>query len=674
LPKCEICGKELKDPTSARHINSKFHQDALNKLKEEQGILVKGKKEEINIDTEKTNLTELTLPDKKQKYVNKITASISIRKRAHEKRTKDFLKFSKKIKVKTHSALTTQKFANIYSTALSLLIIIISIASGMTIIFETVDYIQKDYRDVLIIIEIIAAIILSVEFLLRLWTCDLNPKYDGMPYKRLRYMSNFLPLVDLSSIIAIILGLIIPLTSEYRGFVRIFHLIVFFKLVRYSQSFDIIWTVIKEKKEELLITFILSLLLMFLGSILMFLTEHDAQPEVFTNLFSSMWFTAINLFTIGYGEITPITTMGKIVSSVISVIGITVFLLPASVIGSGFVDEIQARNPLLEKCPNCQHVIERSELLREVFARSRGRKPKYLKKVLEEVKKQDVYYTHDAQFSRQRFIYENLEFRYPHTILQVVIFVFFATFITFNILIIMAETNPILYQENRTVIFTVLMLSAIVFTVEFLLRVWSIVAAEEEKFHDKIQGRLNYIKSFMGITDLIFLISLYLTIFLFNAFPSGIPVLLALRMFVIFQIGHFLAVFDIIGVIIKYSKKEFFTTILLCVIFLICASTIIYHLEKDAQPEKFRSIPSTIWFGVTTFTTTGFGDVYPITTAGRLATISFAFLGVSLFTLPAGILGASFFTSMKEFRMYLICPKCGFLISKPKLSKKRISI
>ncbi|MHA1688765.1 MAG: ion channel [Promethearchaeota archaeon] len=71
---------------------------------------------------------------------------------------------------------------------------------------------------------------------------------------------------------------------------------------------------------------------------------------------------------------------------------------------------------------------------------------------------------------------------------------------------------------------------------------------------------------------------------------------------------------------------------------------------------------------------TGFGDLYPITTTDRLVTFSFAFLGVSLFTLPAGILYASFFNGMKEFYMYLICPKCGFVISKPKLSKKCISI
>ncbi|MHA1688764.1 MAG: hypothetical protein ACTSUN_05430 [Promethearchaeota archaeon] len=96
-------------------------------------------------------------------------------------------------------------------------------------------------------------------------------------------------------------------------------------------------------------------------------------------------------------------------------------------------------------------------------------------------------------------------------------------------------------------------------------------------------------KSFMSVMDLIFLISLYLTIFLFNIFPSGILILLVFSLFVVFQIGHFLAVFNVMCTIIKYSKKEFFTMILLRVIFLIYAFIIVYHLEKTLNPKNSKT-------------------------------------------------------------------------------------
>ncbi len=650
MPKCLICGKELENPDSLSHINSKFHQNALKKLNDLKDIPKKSNQKEIVSQ-------------------NSLMAQSESQLISSSQGTKRTNKSFQIIKIKIYTLLNLTRFSDLPSTLLSILFIITSLASGFTILFETVDYIQNDYFLVLKTIEIIALCIFSVELILRVWICDINPKYKDVKFKRLKYMFNFLPMVDLFSVVSIFLGLVISMDNPQRGWVRILHLIVFFKLVRYSQSFDVIFSVIKDKKEELLITFMLSMLLMFLGSVLVFLAEHDAQPTVFTNLFSSMWFTAINLFTIGYGEIVPVTTMGKLVSSVISVMGITLFLLPASVIGSGFVDEIQSRNPQFEACPNCHKVIDRNQLLRDLFAKTKGRKPKIITQALEEVEKTQES-PEDDIFIIQKMFFQNLEFRYPRNLLQFFIFVFFSTLITLNVLAIMAETNPILYQENRIVIFVVLLISVAAFTIEYILRIWSVVASDDKKYQDPKLGRLNYMRSFLGVMDLIYLIALYLTVLLFFAFPMGIPILLALRMFVVFQIGHFLAVFDVIGSIVKYSKKEFFTTLLLCVLFLIIASTVIYHLEKDAQPEKFKNIPATLWFGVITFTTTGFGDIYPITTAGRLATICFAFLGVSLFTLPAGILGASFFNSMKEFRMYLICPKCGYIMAKPKLRKE----
>ncbi len=127
-------------------------------------------------------------------------------------------------------------------------------------------------------------------------------------------------------------------------------------------------------------------------------------------------------------------------------------------------------------------------------------------------------------------------------------------------------------------------------------------------------------------------------------------------------------------IIFKDTKREFIGAIQICIIFLIFSSAAIYFVENSAQPNKFSSIPATLWFGIITFTTTGFGDVYPVTTAGRFLTICFAFVGVALFTLPAGLLGASFFSSMQEYRLHNIMLYLIVFISFKDLIQKNFSL
>ncbi|MFW9874670.1 MAG: ion transporter [Candidatus Thorarchaeota archaeon] len=431
---------------------------------------------------------------------------------------------------------------------------------------------------------------------------------------------------------------------------RFLRLFVFLKLSRYSGSFKVILAVIKRKKEELLITLMLSLILMFFGAIFIYIAEHETQPDKISNLFSSMWFTAINLFTIGYGDIVPLTPFGKIVLGVIPFIGITLFLLPASVIVSGFLEEIEERKPSSEVCPNCQEIISKSEFIRKL--RKKKDKREALKK--------------DSRRSSKRKIYKLIQFRFPTKLGQKIVFFFFASIITLNILAIMMETNPELSLELRSLLNSLLIFSIIVFIIEYILRVWSITASKKEKYNDPIRGRIKYILSPIAIIDFIVLLTLYFII-VYNQVRILVLYFQILRMLVIFKIGHFVDVFRVAHLIFKETKREFFVMVMLCWIFLIFASTLIYYLERNAQPKNFPDIPTTLWMGIITFTTTGFGDVYAITTGGRFCIVILAFLGVSLFILPAGILGSNFFSTMQSYRYYKICPKCDYIITKPRI-------
>ncbi len=143
-----------------------------------------------------------------------------------------------------------------------------------------------------------------------------------------------------------------------------------------------------------------------------------------------------------------------------------------------------------------------------------------------------------------------------------------------------------------------------------------------------------------------------------------------LRLLITLKIGHFIDVFGVLGTIFKDTGKTILTAMFICFLFLVFSSTLIYYVENSVQPDKFSNVPATLWYDIITFTTTGFGDVTPVTTLGRFLIVILAYIGVALFTLPGGILGASFFTSMQEYRLHKICPECGHVLSKLKNRKR----
>lgn len=702
MVKCPICGKEIANPNAPSHVNSKYHQEALKvsisapKSVDKKGVLKPIPKKEkvipLVMKEEKEKITDksLTKSPIKGESINVDLhpiepATIKIQEPKPEtkiitKKAKMDSKNRKKIVFRSPNIkLIRVRFQNIkekifkfqnfpesktfFSGLLAVIFIFASIITGFMAILETEAGVYLKYFVIFAVIEVIFGCVLLADFLFRLWTCDHNPEYKHNKQKQLKYLTTFTGIIDLISAISFIILIITFSAPELIHLARVLRLVSFLKIIRYSPSFEIIWSVLKRKKEELLITMMLSLLLMFFASIFIYLAEHEAQPDKITNLFSSMWFTAINLFTIGYGDITPITPIGKLISVIVAILGITLFLLPASVIASGFIDEIEERFPKTEVCPNCGKTLQKDAFLLDLSSKKKGRQSKIVTQVtqvLEAEKFKEPKLSPSQE--KQRKCYNLLQYTFPKTLGQVCTFFFFMFVITINVLSIMVETNPTLSQEQRPTLTGVYLFSLIVFVLDYLIRAWSCVQSEDKKYEDSLEGRLKYMRSGMAIVDLIVIAGLFLKLLIPNQLLILIPMI-----FIVFKVGHFIDIFFVVRIVFKNARKEFISSLLLGIIFVIFTSTAIYYAENKAQPDKFSSILSAAWFCMITFTTVGFGDVYPITTLGRFLTICFAFLGVALFTLPAGLLGASFFTGMKEYRLHRICPKCGFILSKPKI-------
>lgn len=206
------------------------------------------------------------------------------------------------------------------------------------------------------IIETASVIIFSIEYLGRLWTADLLfPNVN--PWKsRIKYVFSFMALVDLLAILPFYIPFIIRIDLRVLRTLRIIRLFRVFKINRYTTALSVIAEVFKRTRHKLLSSVFIVLLLMIVASVLMYNVENPAQPDVFQNAFSALWWAVATLTTVGYGDIYPVTVFGKILSATIALLGIGLVAVPTGIISAGFMETIEHREIADEEkqyCPYC---------------------------------------------------------------------------------------------------------------------------------------------------------------------------------------------------------------------------------------------------------------------------------------------------------------------------------
>lgn len=211
------------------------------------------------------------------------------------------------------------------------------------------------------LVEFISTIIFTAEYVLRVWTSDLL--YPALaPFKaRLRYIKSFMALIDLLSILPFYIPFIIPIDLRALRTLRIFRLLRLFKINRYTKALSSIYNVFKNKFAQLMSSMAVVLILIIISSILMYNIESAAQPGAFSNALDGMWWAVATLTTVGYGDIYPTTTLGKLLSSVIALLGIGIVAIPTGIISAGFVESIEDTKTTDDKkcfCPYCGHKLD----------------------------------------------------------------------------------------------------------------------------------------------------------------------------------------------------------------------------------------------------------------------------------------------------------------------------
>ena len=224
------------------------------------------------------------------------------------------------------------------STLFDHAIILVIAVNLIVTLFSTFEA-SAPYTAVIDVIEAVTVAIFTIEYALRLWTSDCLYPDSSRGVALIRYVFSFYGLIELLPFLPFYLPFLFPAGAVAFRMFRVIRILRLFRINAQYDAFNVIISVLKEKRNQLLSSIAMILILMVSASLCMYSLEHEAQPDVFQNAFSGIWWAASTLLTIGYGDIYPLTIAGKVMAIIISFLGVGMVAIPTGIISAGFVEQ-----------------------------------------------------------------------------------------------------------------------------------------------------------------------------------------------------------------------------------------------------------------------------------------------------------------------------------------------
>ena len=232
---------------------------------------------------------------------------------------------------------TKEDFA---SRAFDIFIVIVIGINLCATLFSTFEQ-SQNYSHEIYLVEFITSIIFLIEYGLRIWTANyLYP--DEKPAKAtVHFIFSVFGLIDLFTFLPFLLPVFFPVGAVAFRVLRVIRIFRLFRVNAQYDAFNVILNVFREKKNQLFSSVSIILIFMVATSLCVYSVEHDVQPDKFSNAFSGIWWATSTLMTVGYGDVYPITTVGKIFSIIITFLGVGLVAIPTGIISAGFVEQYE---------------------------------------------------------------------------------------------------------------------------------------------------------------------------------------------------------------------------------------------------------------------------------------------------------------------------------------------
>jgi voltage-gated potassium channel len=264
-----------------------------------------------------------------------------------------------KVKKHVHILLHPTQGDTRWDKILNGFLIILILLNLIAVMLETEPAVYKNYKTFFDVFDYFSVSIFSIEYALRVWSCTHEEKYRHWFWGRLKYMFSWEALIDLAAILPFYLSGVWRFDLRELRLLRLLRLLRIFRLTSYMRATQVISNIFRSRFQELMIALVLTSGLIIISACLMFFAEHNAQPEKFTSIPTTLYWSVVTLTTTGYGDITPITPLGRLLTGIIIMTGIALFALPAGIITAGFLEEVRkGKKEHQIICPHCGEKIE----------------------------------------------------------------------------------------------------------------------------------------------------------------------------------------------------------------------------------------------------------------------------------------------------------------------------
>ncbi|MCU7553491.1 ion transporter [Alteromonas sp. ASW11-19] len=230
-------------------------------------------------------------------------------------------------------------------------LIILILANVLALMLETVDSIASQWATALFTFELASVIFFTLEYVARVWVSPEMTDYDNDALSdwqiRWRYMRSPMAIIDLLAILPFFLSLVV--TMDLR-MLRLFRLTRMVKLGRYSQSMHTLMTVLRNEARTLLAAVSVLFIVMVFAATGIYYIERDVQPEVFSSIPAALWWSLVTLTTVGYGDVVPVSPLGRMFGGLITLLGVGLYALPAGILSSSFTAQLQRRRDRFREC------------------------------------------------------------------------------------------------------------------------------------------------------------------------------------------------------------------------------------------------------------------------------------------------------------------------------------